>query len=149
MDRSKQGTKRSLLVEASGVPVGLCVAGANKNDFKLLVETLRSIPVERPEPLADAPQHLCLDKGYDYEEVRALAAACGFVAHIRPRGEDTEAKARRPGQPARRWVVERTHSWMNRFRSVLIRWAKKAENYLGLLHFVCGLIAYRAAGLFG
>jgi transposase len=46
-------------------------------------------------------------------------------------------------------VVERTHSWMNRFRSLLIRWAKKAENYLGLLHFVCGLIAYRAAGLFG
>ena len=46
-------------------------------------------------------------------------------------------------------VVERTHSWMNRFRSLLIRWAKKPENYLGLLHFVCGLIAYRAAGLFG
>jgi putative transposase len=64
VDRSKQGTKRSLLVEASGVPVGLCVAGANQNDFKLLVETLRSIPVERPEPLAEAPQHLCLDKGY-------------------------------------------------------------------------------------
>jgi putative transposase len=149
VDRSKQGTKRSLLVEASGVPVGLCVAGANKNDFKLLAETLQSLPVPRPEPRAEAPQHLCLDKGYDYEEVRALAAACGFVAHIRPRGEDTEAKARRPGQPARRWVVERTHSWMNRFRSLLIRWAKKPKNYLGLLQFVCGLIAYRAAGLFG
>ena len=149
MDRAKRGTKRSLLVEAGGVPVGLCVAGANKNDFKLLVETLRSIPVPRPEPLAEAPQHLCLDKGYDYEEVRASAAALGFVAHIRSRGEETEAKARRPGQQARRWVVERTHSWMNRFRSLLIRWAKKPENYLGLLHFVCGLIAYRAAGLFG
>ena len=78
-----------------------------------------------------------------------MAAACGFVAHIRSRGEEAEAEARRPGQQARRWVVERTHSWMNRFRSLLIRWAKKAENYLGLLHFVCGLIAYRAAGLFG
>jgi putative transposase len=52
------------LVEASGVPVGLAVAGANKNDFKLLAETLQSIPVPRPEPLAEAPQHLCLDKGY-------------------------------------------------------------------------------------
>ena len=136
-------------MEAGGVPVGLCVAGANKNDFKLLTETLQSLPVPRPEPLAQAPQHLCLDKGYAFEEVRAVAAACGFVAHIRSRGEETEAKARRPGQHARRWVVERTHSWMNRFRSLLIRWAKKAENYLGLLHFVCGLIAYRAAGLFG
>jgi len=81
--------------------------------------------------------------------VRAVAAAYGLVAHIRSRREQTEAKARRPGQPARRWVVERTHRWMNHFRSLLIRWAKKAENYLRLLHFVCGLIAYRAAGLFG
>ena len=149
MDRSKQGTKRSLLVEASGVPVGLAVAGANKNDFKLLAETLQSLPVARPEPRAEVPQHLCLDKGYDFEEVRAVAAASGLVAHIRSRGEETQAKARPPGQQARRWVVERTHSWMNRFRSLLIRWAKKVENYLGLLHFVCGLIAYRAAGLFG
>jgi putative transposase len=149
VDRSKRGTKRSVLVEASGVPVGLCVAGANQNDFKLLVETLRSIPVERPEPLAGAPQHLCLDKGYDYEEVRASVAAFGFVAHIRSRGEAAPVTAAKSGQQARRWVVERTHGWMNRFRSLLVRWAKKAENYLGLLHFVCGLIAYRAAGLFG
>jgi transposase len=125
------------------------VAGANQNDFKLLVETLMSGPVERPTPSPAEPQHLCLDKGYDFEEVRAVAAAFGFVAHIRARGEDAPAAEVTPGQKARRWVVERTHSWINRFRSLLIRWAKKAENYLGLLHFVCGLIAYRAAGLFG
>ena len=148
-DRAKSGTKRSLLVEASGVPVGLSVAGANKNDFKLFVETVMSIPVERPAASSAQPQHLCLDKGYDFEEVRALAPAFGFVAHIRSRGEETQAKARQPGQKARRWVVERTHSWMNRFRSLLIRWTKKPENYLGMLHFGCGLIAYRAAGLFG
>jgi len=131
------------------VPVGLAVAGANRNDFKLVAETLQSLPVPRPEARAEAPQHLCLDKGYDFEEVRAVAAASGFVTHIRSRGEQMEAQAHQPGQKARRWVVERTQSWMNRFRSLLIRWAKKAENYLGLLHFVCGLIAYRAAGLFG
>lgn len=147
MDRSKQGTKRSLLVEASGVPVGLAVAGANKNDFKMFVETIRSIPVDRPEPTAKAPQRLCLDKGYDYEQVRWIVEAFGFVAHIRARGEETAEK--KAGQKARRWPVERTHSWMNRFRSILIRWTKKAVNYEGLLHFVCGLIAYRAAGLFG
>jgi len=82
--------------------------------------------------------------------VRAAAAALGFEAHIGLRGEAAApAPEAKPGQKARRWVVERTHSWMNRFRSLLTRWAKKAENYLGLLHFVCGLIAYRAAGLFG
>ena len=45
--------------------------------------------------------------------------------------------------------MERTHSWMNRFRSILTRWTKKTANYEALLHFVCGLISYRAAGLFG
>ena len=129
------------------MPVGLAVAGANKNDFKMFVETIWSIPVERPEPTAEAPQHLCLDKGYDYEQVRSLAEAFGFVAHIRSRGEETTEK--QGGQKARRWPVERTHSWMNRFRSLLTRWAKKERNYLAMLHFVCGLISYRAAGLFG
>jgi putative transposase len=102
VDRAKRGTKRSLLVEASGVPVGLCVAGANKNDFKLFVETLRSIPVERPVPLSAQPQHLCLDKGYDFEEVRGLATAFGFVAHIRSRGEEAQVTEATPGQKARR-----------------------------------------------
>ena len=129
------------------MPVGLAVAGANKNDFKMFAETLWSIPAQRPAPTLENPQHLCLDKGYDYEQVRALAQAFGFVAHIRSRGEETTEKA--AGQKARRWPVERTHSWMNRFRSILTRWTKKAANYEGLLHFVCGLIAYRAAGLFG
>lgn len=119
MDRSKSGTKRSLLIEASGVPIGLCVAGANKNDFKLLAETLWSIPVDRPIPSSEAPQHLCLDKGYDYQEVRWIAEAFGFTAHIRSRGD--EATEEQAGQKARRWPVERTHSWMNRFRSLLIR----------------------------
>ena len=82
-------------------------------------------------------------------EVRRLAEAFGFAAPIRPQGEDAQAKAKEPGQKARRWVVERTHSWMNRFRSILIRWAKKTTHYLGRLQFVCGLIAYRAAGLLG
>jgi len=102
VDRAKSGTKRSLLVEASGVPVGLCVAGANKNDFKMFVETLLSSPVERPMPSPAQPQHLCLDKGYDFEELRGLAAAFDFVAHIRSRGETTEAQAHPPGQQARR-----------------------------------------------
>ena len=105
--------------------------------------------MERPVPTSTQPQHICLDRGYDYERVRLLAEAFGFVAHIRSRGDEAAAKEREPGLKAPRWVVERTHSWMNRFRSRLIRWAKKPANYLGLLHFTCGLISYRAAGLFG
>jgi putative transposase len=71
------------------------------------------------------------------------------TSHIRARGEEAQAIKREVGYQARRWVVERTHSWMNRFRRILIRWEKKLENYLSLLHFACALIAYRAAGLLG
>lgn len=125
------------------------MAGANRNDFKLLEETLQSFARAKPKPTRTRPQHMLLDKGYDYAEVRAILQAHGLIAHIRSRGEEAAAKKKQPGKKARRWVVERTHSWFNRFRSILTRWAKKEQNYLGMLYFVCGLIAHRAALLFG
>ena len=54
-------------------------------------------------------------------------------------------KARVPGWKARRWVVEATHSWLNRNRGILIRWSKKKENHLALLQLGCGLIAFKKA----
>jgi transposase len=148
-DRGKLGTKRSLLTEAAGVPVGLAVEGANRHDKTLAEATLESIPVERPEPTEEAPQGMCLDKGYDYDDTRDLVREFGFTAHVRARGEEAKALKREAGQKARRWVVERTHSWMNRFRRVLVRWEKKVENYFGMLHLVCAWITYRSAGLLG
>src|ERR1051326_6725139 len=136
-DRAKRGVKRSLLVEGHGIPIGLAVEGANRNDFKMGRATLESLPIARPEPAQKAPQHLCLDKGYDYDEVRELGKEFGYTLHIRPRNEEAQALKRQAGFKARRWMVERTHSWMNRFRGVLIRWDKKVENYLGLLHLAC------------
>jgi putative transposase len=148
-DRGKSGVKRSLLTEGHGVPVGLTVKGANRHDMKMVRQTIESLVVERPEPTPEHPQGVCLDKGYDYQEVRDILVEFGFTAHIRSRGEEARALKREAGARARRWVVERTHSWMNRFRRILIRWEKKPENYLGFLHFACALIAFRAAGLFG
>jgi putative transposase len=138
-----------VLTDGHGVPIGLAVAGANRHDMKLVRATLDSIIVARPEPTAEQPQGLCLDKGYDYAEVRDTVAEFGFTAHIRARGEEAQAIKREAGFRARRWVVERTHSWMNRFRRILIRWDKKPENYLAFLHFACALIALRASGLIG
>jgi putative transposase len=131
------------------VPGGLVVAGANRPDLKLVPETLQSLVVKRPRPTKKQPQGLCLDKGYDYAEVRDTLTEFSFTAHIRARGEEAQALKRHAGARARRWVVERTQSWMNRFRRVLIRWDKKGETYLGFLHFACALIAFRASGLFG
>ncbi len=122
-----------------GIPVGLAVEGANRNDMKMVEATLESIPIERP---ASKEQNLSMDKGYDSSEVRELVREFGYTAHIRARGEEAQAIKHEAGFKARRWVVERSHSWMNRFRRILIRWEKKSDNYLALLHFVCGWITY-------
>jgi putative transposase len=148
-DRSKRGGKRSLLTEGHGVPIGLALDGAHRHDMKLVRPTLESLIVERPEPTAEQPQGMCLDKGYDYDEVRDILREFGFTAHIRARGEEAQTLKREAGHKARRWVVERSHSWLNRFRRILVRWDKQPQHYLAFLHFACALIAFRAAGLFG
>lgn len=148
-DRGKKGVKRSLLTESAGVPIGVAVDGANRHDMKMVKETLRSIPIERPKPTGKKPQGLCLDKGFDYDEVREIAREFEYTTHIRARGEEAQAIKQEIGFKARRWVVERTHSWLNRFRRILIRWEKNLQNYLGLLHFVCALITYRPIVLLG
>jgi transposase len=117
--------------------------------MKLVRATLASVVVKCPQPTAGQPQGMCLDKGYDYQEVRDILAECGCTAHSRSRGQEAQAIKEQADQKARRWVVERTHSWLNRFRRILVRWDKKPEHYLAFLHFACALIAFRAAGLFG
>ena len=138
-----------MVTEAAGVPVGGAVAGANRNDHLLLAETLAAIVVPRPRPTRTRPQSLCLDKGYDYASTRAVARRLRLTLHLRTRGEEAQAKRRHPCAKARRWVVERAHSWLNRFRRLLVRWEKKAANYEALLHLACATITARQAGLFG
>jgi transposase len=147
-DRGKLGVKRSLLADGRGVPLGVVVEGANRHDSPLLEATLESIPVKRPDP-KEVPQHLCLDAAYVGEPIQEIVAAWGYTAHIRSRGEEHQEKQTIPGYRARRWVVERTHSWMNRYRRLLIRWEKKEAHYLAFLHLALACITFQTAGLFG
>jgi putative transposase len=100
--RGKLGTKRRVLTDGGGVPLGLAVEGANRNDCKMVEATLTSIPVERPTPTPAQPQGMCLDKGDDDDEVRELLAEFGFTAHIRARGEEAKALKQEAGCKARR-----------------------------------------------
>lgn len=92
---------------------------------------------------------MCLDKGYDFDEVRRLLRRFHFVPPIRSRGEEAQRMKKNPRWKARRWVVERTHSWMNRFRDILICWTKKPENFLAQLHLACAYITLGQCGLLG
>jgi putative transposase len=142
-DRAKNGVKRSILVEADGGPLSVIVAGANVPDFKLLEATLDAIVVECPEPTEQVPQHLCLDKGYDKLPAREVVERHGYTPHIRKIGEEKKDSAGEKRYPARRWVVERTLGWLSKCRAILVRYEKKAANYLGLIKMASILVWYR------
>ena len=143
-DRAKNGTKRGVLTEADGGPVAVVVRGANVHDSLLLQGALEAVIVEPPDPAAGPRQHLCLDKAFDGAPSDATARVFGYEPHVRRIGEEK----RDPGtgverHPARRWVVERTTAWLNRCRGILVRYEKKAENYLAVVQLACALLWYR------
>lgn len=132
--------KKSLLVEAEGGPLAIVVAAANVNDAQLLEATLEAIVVERPD---EGETHLWLDKGYDNPTGRAVALAHGYEAHIGQIGQEKLDETQQKRPPGKRYVVERTLSWLSKCRGLLVRYEKKAQNYLGLLQWACALLWYR------
>jgi len=142
-DRGKKGTKESVLVDGAGGPLGAVIAAANVNDQKLLRETIEAIVVARPEPTQAAPQHLCLDAAYDNQTGREAATQAKYTPPLVPARKEDRSKARRRGAKPRRWVVERTLAWLSKCRAILVRYDKKAENFLGLIQLACALFWYR------
>jgi transposase len=140
--------KRHLLVEGKGVPLSVVITGANVADMRQTADVLDAIVVVRPDPV-DLPQHLCQDKGYDYDASRQQVQERGYTLHIPSKGLDADVpvKGDPARHPARRWVVERAHGWLHNFRKVLIRYERHPGNYLGLVQFACALIVARK--LFG
>jgi hypothetical protein len=106
-------------------------------------------------------QHLCLDKAYISQAEEHKLIKRGYVLHIpikrKINEKEKEAQKirieiqqqqqqsclKRKRYSAKRWVVERTNSWHNRFRKLFTRYEKKSENYLGLVQFSCCIIIYR------
>ena len=137
-DRGKQGVKRNLMTDANGLPLSLVVAGANSHDIRLVADTLDALQTGRP----GRRLVLCLDKGYDAKWLRDYLKNRRYEPHIQSRKEESDASRENSDFRAHRWVVERIHSWMNRFRRILIQWEKKVENYEALLHLAYGIIVW-------
>lgn len=110
--------------------------------MKLVAATLIHMMCARP--CDGRTMKLGLDLGYDYDTVRRLVHLAGFEPVILSRRDEKENRKQR-GARARRWVVERTHSWLNRFRRLLVRWEKREDTYMAMLQFACGLVVWRSA----
>jgi len=137
-----------VLTDGRGVPLAVAVGGANAHDQSLVKETLGGIPVARPRSGGRRRQHLCLDKGYRGKPIELLVRKRGYDPHVPPSGKQPRHRRHRQAK-ARRWVVERAHSWTNRARRLLVRWEKKVENYLAFIHLQFAYIALNAAGILG
>lgn len=162
-DRSKLGTKRHILTEKRGIPLSVVISPASTHDIKLVTELVDKIVIKRPKSLSKYKsrgrrrrrrQHLCLDKGYkSAEEEEQKLIQRDYVIHIpikkkrgKEEGDDRQISKPIPNRKKyspKRWVVERTNSWHNRFRKLFTRYEKKDDNYLGLVQFSCCIIIYR------
>lgn len=132
-----------MLVDANGIPLSIVASGAQKHDMKLLEPTLDQIVVKRPKVKKNRKQHLCADKGYAGQPAQEAMVRRHYTPHVRQRGEEVNAKKKNPGYRPRRWVVERTHSWFNRFRKLLVRFEKTAAAHEALLELASALIVFR------
>lgn len=153
-DRGKLGAKINLMVDERGAPISVVLTGANRHDKVSAIDLIVSVVLKRPARRSQE-QHLCADKAYDAEDVRKFVAQEGYEAHIKvnPRRKGACSDDEKTGQrddfekvhPARRWVVERTISWLNKRRSLRTRWSKKAENWLALVQLTCAHILLNLA----
>jgi len=157
-DRGKSGAKINLLVDGRGAPISIVLTGANRHDKVSAMGLIVSVVTKSP---AHKEQHLCADKAYDSDDLREFLASAGYEAHIKvnprrkgPAEGSAEGSAGHPPNddesskrihPARRWIVERTISWLTKRRSLRTRWSKKAENWLALVQLACAHILLNLA----
>ena len=140
MDRRKQGLKRSVAVEAGGIPLAAVAAPATQRDDGLLAATLDALTTAVPLP--ERPR-VHLDAGYDDQPCRQVLTTRAMVGQIAARGVPA------PIQVGRRWVIERTHAWGNQYGK--LRWCPErrrrvVEFWLALANaaIVCGRLIRRA-----
>lgn len=132
------------MTSGQGIPLSIVVTAANVNDQSVLAPLLDARVMKVPADALAEGLHLCLDGGYNYQPCFDAAAERELKVHIQAKpGKEATPLEGVERYPARRWVVEVCHSWLNRFRRILVRWEKKLSNYLGFLHLAIGLVIYR------
>ncbi len=139
----KNGRKRSLLVDKRGIPLSLVASGANKHDSVLLRSTLETIVYPRPDPCSGQIETLCADAAYVGFPALAASRIHRYQLNVKTRRQERDEKQNDPSHKARRWVVERTHSWLNRFRKLLVSFEKTEASYRALLSLAAALICWR------
>lgn len=139
-DCGKLGSKRHILVDARGIPLGVLVSGANRHDsviFERCVDATPAIKGLAGRP-RQRPTKWYADKGYDYRWCRAHLKKRGITSSIARRGVESSERLGK-----HRWVVERTHAWFTGFGKLRIRFERQLGTHLALLKLACPTICLR------
>lgn len=142
-NRGKLGTKRHVVVDRTGLPLAITISAANLHDSQALEEAVDAIPPlrlpgrRRGRP-RKRPVKLHADKGYDYPRCRQALRQRGIIPRIARRGIESRERLGRY-----RWVVERTLSWLNRFRRLKVRYERRADIHEAFLSLGCALVCWR------
>ena len=129
-------------MDARGIPLSLVAGGANRHDSVLLRATLAGVVYPRPAP-GSCTQTLCADAAYVGFPALAASRIYHYELNVKTRRQERDAKRENPDHHARRWVVERTHSWFNRFRKLLVSFEKTEASYTALLSLAAAIICWR------
>jgi putative transposase len=160
VDRSKLGTKRHILTDKNGIPLSTVITSASTHDIKTVTDVIDDAVINRHFESSfskkktrrqnrQQQQHLCLDRAYKSKSTENEIINRGYVPHIPYKRKRGQLKEERTNQKQysyaknKRWVVERTNSWHNRYRKLFTRYEKKVENYLGLVQLSNSIIIYR------
>ncbi|WP_327420434.1 IS5 family transposase [Streptomyces sp. NBC_01527] len=136
VDRAKQGLKRSTLVDSGGIPLGIASAGANRHDSKLLEPTIEAAEHQLGALPENAAVHL--DSAYDGKPCRRV------LDHHRLIGEIAVKGIPAPIQVGKRWVVERTQSWMNGYGKIRRCFERDSEVVDFYLYLAAAFVTVRA-----
>ncbi len=139
VDRRKLGSKLNLVVEELGLPLSATVAGGNRHDTQLFVPLIDNLQYQIPQ---SRNHYLRTDKGFVSKKNKEEAIKRNFTPVMPLKKPKNKPRVTTNKDPIR-WVVERTFSWMNRFRRVFIRYDKLSKNFLGLVQFACLVIVFR------
>lgn len=125
------------------MPLSIVVTGANRHDASQLLNVLQSKVLNCNNNISE---NLCADAGYTGILQKQQIITNGYIPRIRSRKEEKDSKKKNKRYKARRWIVEVTHSWFNRFRKILVRFEKLQSTHLALLHLAAAIITLRKVG---
>src|SRR5437868_1891806 len=127
-----KGMKLQVVVERSGLPLGLEVAAADVSEKVLLLPALDDVPVEVPPGTP-----VVADKGHDSDPLRDELEQAGYtpvIPHRKNRVKPSRNDGRRLRRYRHRWLIERTNAWLHCYRGLAVRWSYYSFMYMGLAY---------------